>query len=67
MASSPMTTHRVAAAKIPFRVSAVTSVPRIDPTSPHTHIDDGRSPARGILFGLLLCVPFWVGVLAILF
>jgi len=30
-------------------------------------IDDGRGAARGILVGLLLCVPFWVGVYAMLF
>jgi hypothetical protein len=42
-------------------------VPRIEPTSPDTGIDDGRGAARGILFGLLLCAPFWVGVYALFF
>ena len=30
-------------------------------------IGDGCGAARGILFGLLLCVPFWVGVYLMLF
>jgi hypothetical protein len=29
-------------------------------------IDDGRGAVRGILVGLLLSVPFWVGVYAML-
>jgi hypothetical protein len=67
MATSPMSAHRVAEATIPFRVSVVTSVPRIEPTTLDADIDDGCGAARGIFFGLLLCVPFWVGVYAMLF
>ena len=67
MATSPMSAYRVAEAKFPFRVSVMTSVPLIERTRPDTDIEDGRGAARGILFGLLLCVPFWVGVFAVLF
>ena len=68
MANSPMAAYRaVDESQIPFRVSVVTSVPRIEPRSPDNDIDDGRGAARGILVGLLLCVPFWVGVYAMLF
>jgi len=65
MATSPMSAYRLAEAKIPFRV--VTSVPRTEPTNPDTDMDHGCGAARGILFGLLLCVPFWVGVYAMVF
>lgn len=67
MASRPLSAYRVTEAKTPFRIHLVTSVPRIEATSPDTDIDDGRGPARGILFALLLCAPFWAGVYAMLF
>jgi len=67
MATSPMSAYRHAEAKIPFRVSLVTSTPRMEPTNRDIDMDDGRGAARGILFGLLLCAPFWVGVYAMLF
>ena len=60
MATSPISAYRVAPEEIPFRVNVVTSMPR-DADS-----DDGYSPARGILVGLLLCVPFWVGVVYVM-
>jgi hypothetical protein len=53
-------------AEIPFRGSIVTSVPRIEPTV-DADLDDGCGAAQGILIGLLLCAPFWVGILAMLF
>ena len=67
MATSPMSAYRVAEAEIPFRVSAVASVPRMRATTLDADIDDGSGAARGILFGLLLCGPFWVGVYVMLF
>jgi len=68
MATGAMSAYRVAhESEIPSRVSVVISVPRIEPTSPDTGIDEGRGAARGILFGLLLCAPFWVGVYALFF
>jgi hypothetical protein len=53
--------------EVSFRVSVMTSVPLIEPTRPDIDIEDGRGGAKGILFGLLLCEPFWVGVYALLF
>ena len=67
MATSPMSAYRVAEAKFSFRVSVMTWVALIEPTSPETDIEDGRGAARGILVGLVLCVPFWVGVYSLLF
>jgi hypothetical protein len=68
MATGAMSAYRVDhESQIPFRSDVVTSVPRIEPTSSDTGIDDGRGAARGILFALLLCAPFWVGVCAMLF
>ncbi len=68
MATGAMSAYRVAhESQIPLRVSVVISVPRIEATSSETGIDDGRGAARGILVGLLLCAPFWVGVYALLF
>jgi hypothetical protein len=67
MATSPVSAYRVAEAKIPFRITVVTSAPRIEPTPLDADTDDGRGAARGILFGVLLCSPFWVGVYAMLF
>ena len=66
MATSPMPAYRATDAEIPFRRSAVTSVPRMTATALDADIDDGRGAARGILVGLLLSVPFWVGVYAML-
>ena len=67
MATSPMLSYRVVETGIPFKVSVITAGPIIEPTISDTNIDDGRSAARGILFGVLLCAPFWVGVYAMLF
>ena len=67
MATSPMSAYRVTEAETPFWVSVVTPVPRFEATSPDTHIDDGLDAARGILVAFVLCVPFWVGVYAMLF
>jgi hypothetical protein len=67
MATSPMSADRAAEVKTPFRVSVITSVPRIKPTTLDADINDGCGAARGILFGLLLCTPFWVGLYAMLF
>jgi hypothetical protein len=67
MATSPMSAYRVAEATIPVRVSVVTFVPRIEPTTLDADIDDGCGAARGILFGVLLCAPFWVGVSLMVF
>ena len=62
MAASPAPVYRVAhEAKILWRVSGV---PRIKATSLHA---DECGAARGILFGLLLCAPFWVGVYLLVF
>ena len=66
VATSPMSASRVAEAGIPFRVTAIESVARIEPTL-DADIDDRCGAARGLLFGLLLCAPFWVGVYAMLF
>ena len=62
-----MSAYRVAEAEIPVRVSVVTSVPRLEATSLDTDFRNGCAAAQGILFGLLLCVPFWVGVYVMLF
>ena len=35
-------------------------------TSEETETDDRLSPARGILFALLLCTPFWLAVIWLL-
>jgi hypothetical protein len=68
MAASPAPVHRVAhEAKILWRVSGVKSVPRMEATSLDADFRNGSDAAQGILFGLLLCAPFWVGVYAILF
>jgi len=67
MATSPMAAYRVVEEQIPSKISLGTSVPRIEVTTPDTGIDDGLGAARGILVGLVLCVPFWVGVYAMLF
>jgi hypothetical protein len=48
-------------AKIPFGGNVVKSVPRMEATRFDADIGDGCGAARGILFGLLLCTPFWVG------
>ena len=45
----------------------VKSVPRIAPISLHADSVDGCCAARGILFGLLLCAPFWVGLYLMVF
>ena len=63
MAASLAPVYRVAhEAKTLCRVGAVTSVPRITATSLHADTVDRCGAARGILFGLLLCAPFWVGI-----
>jgi hypothetical protein len=62
-----MSAYRVAEAEIPFRVSVVTSVPRMEATSLDTDFRNGCDAAQGILLGLLLCAPFWVGVYVMLF
>ena len=67
MATSTMPAYRAADAEIPFRGSAVTSLPRMTATTLDAAIDDGLDAARGILVGLLLCAPFWAGVYAMLF
>ena len=68
MATDAMSAYRVAReSQIPLRVNVVTSVPRIESTSPTAGIDDGCGAARGSLVGLLLCAPFWFGVYAMLF
>jgi hypothetical protein len=68
MAASLAPVYRVAhEAKIHCRVSGVTSVPRTKATSLHAEIEDRCGAARGILFGLLLCAPFWVGVYLMVF
>ena len=66
MATSPMRAYRAADAEIPFRGRSLTAVPRMTATTLDADIDDGRGAARGILVGLLLSVPFWVGVYAML-
>ena len=67
MATSPMSAYRVAEAEILFQVRFMTAVPVIEPTNRASDIEDGRGAARGILIGLVLCVPFWVGVYSLLF
>ena len=49
-------------AKIPSGVNVAKFVPRMEATGLDADIGDGCGAARGILFGLLLCTPFWVGV-----
>lgn len=68
MAASLAPVYRVAhEAKTFCRVSGVTSVPGITATNLRADIVDGGGAARGILFGLLLCAPFWVGVSLMVF
>jgi len=67
MATRSMPTYGAADAEIPFRGSAVTSVPRMTATTLDADHDDESGAARGILVGLVLCAPFWVGVYAMLF
>ena len=69
MATSPLAPYRVAddESQIRLQVSVVTSALRIESMTPDADFEDGRGAARGILVGLLLSVPFWVGVYAMLF
>ena len=68
MAASLAPAYRVAhEAKTLCRVSGVTSVPRITATSLHADMVGGCRAARGILFGLLFCAPFWVGIYLMVF
>ena len=62
-----MTAYRVAEAEIPMRVSVVTSVPRMEATTFDDDFRNGLDAAQGIFVGLLLCVPFWVGVYLLIF
>lgn len=38
------------------------AVDSLDLVDPFEEIADPLRPIRGLLFGLLLCAPFWVGV-----
>ena len=67
MATTSMSSYRAHEAEIPFRVTVITSVPRIEATGFDAEIVDPLAAARGILLGLLLCVPFWVGVYLLIF
>ena len=67
MATSPLPAYRAAEAKMPLQVGGITSVPRIEPMILDGDCYAGCDAARGILFGLLLCVPFWVGIYSMLF
>jgi hypothetical protein len=68
MAANPAPAYRAAYdAKIPFRLSVVKSESRMDATIRPSDIDEALGAARGILFGLLLCAPFWVGLFVVLF
>ena len=44
------------------RRDAVTPVRVVGIAGEIDEVDDRLSPARGVLFALLLCTPFWVGV-----
>ena len=68
MAARPTPLFRFAhEAKMALRVSVVTSVPRMEATRLDDDLVDPLRAAQGILFGLLLCSPVWVGVCAMLF
>jgi len=63
-----MAAYRVAdASQTTVPVSVVTSALRIEPTSLDTDIEDARGAARGALVGVVLRVPFWIGVYAMVF
>ena len=62
-----MSAYRVAEAERPFQVRVVTSVPRMEATSLDTDFRTGGDVAQGIVLGLLLCAPFWVGVYVMVF
>ena len=66
MATRLARVHRAYDAEIPFiRVASkpVRRIPATDPLDAH----DPLGASRGILFALLLCVPFWVGVTLMVF
>jgi hypothetical protein len=68
MAARPTPVYRPAhEAEMFFRLGVVTTVPRREATRLDDDIANRLGAAGGILFGVLLCSPFWVGVYAMLF
>ena len=64
MAASPAAVYRGECSHLRVVEKAV---PRVAPRTHHPGIGDPLDPARGILFGLLLGVPFWIGLSLVLF